>query len=176
MTTTATPTTAETAAAAQSRWRVVDVVVASALAVAFGVVFWAWGLLWNSVQPAFTGFPPLQGFMYGVWLMPGVLGALVIRKPGAALFRTETTMPCGDHHSSRRTPVPWDLHPLQSLCRDWAAGCALHCEGSAGTQPHQSINEEHTWAHPVLKIACTVPCGMRNVSCTARRVRVAVQP
>ena len=30
--------------------------------------------------------PPLQGFMYGVWLLPGVLGALVIRKPGAAVF------------------------------------------------------------------------------------------
>ena len=26
-------------------------------------------------QPAFTAFPPGQGFMYGVWLMPGVLGA-----------------------------------------------------------------------------------------------------
>lgn len=86
MTTTATPATTDTGTTAQSRWRVVDVVVASALAVAFGVVFWAWGLLWTSAQPAFTGFPPLQGFMYGVWLLPGVLGALVIRKPGAALF------------------------------------------------------------------------------------------
>ena len=55
-------------------------------AVAFGVVFWAWGNLWNAVQPAFTGFPPGQGFMYGVWLMPGVLGALVIRKRGAAVY------------------------------------------------------------------------------------------
>jgi energy-coupling factor transport system substrate-specific component len=69
-----------------SSWRTVDVVVASAIAVAFGVIFWAWGQLWNTVQPAFTGFPPAQGFMYGVWLLPGVLGALVIRKPGAALY------------------------------------------------------------------------------------------
>jgi energy-coupling factor transport system permease protein len=67
-------------------WRTVDVVVASALAVAFGVVFWAWDNLWNAVQPAFTGFPPAQGFMYGVWLMPGVLGALVLRKRGAAVY------------------------------------------------------------------------------------------
>jgi energy-coupling factor transport system permease protein len=69
-----------------SSWRVVDIVVASSIAVAFGVVFWAWGNLWNAVQPAFTGFPPGQAFMYGVWLLPGVLGALVIRKPGAALY------------------------------------------------------------------------------------------
>ncbi len=72
--------------AMDSRWRTVDIVVASAIAVAFGVVFWAWGNLWNAVGGAFTAFPPAQGFMYGVWLLPGVLGALVIRKPGAALY------------------------------------------------------------------------------------------
>jgi energy-coupling factor transport system substrate-specific component len=68
------------------RWRTVDIVVASALAVAFGVVFWAWDQLWTNTSAAFAGFPPAQGFMYGVWLLPGVLGALVIRKPGAALY------------------------------------------------------------------------------------------
>lgn len=67
-------------------WRTVDIVVAATIAVAFGVVFWAWGLLWAAVGPAFTALPPLQGVMYGVWLLPGVLGALVIRKPGAAVF------------------------------------------------------------------------------------------
>jgi energy-coupling factor transport system substrate-specific component len=67
-------------------WRTVDVVVAAVLAVAFGVVFWAWNQLWAAVGNAFTGLPPAQGVMYGVWLVPGVLGALVIRKPGAALF------------------------------------------------------------------------------------------
>jgi energy-coupling factor transport system substrate-specific component len=69
-----------------STWRTVDVVVAAVLAVAFGVVFWAWNQLYAAVSPAFTGLPPLQGVMYGVWLLPGVLGAMVIRKPGAALF------------------------------------------------------------------------------------------
>ena len=67
-------------------WRIVDIVTAATLAVAFGVVFWAYGLLWATVGPAFAAFPPAQGFMYGVWLMPGVLGALIIRKPGAAIF------------------------------------------------------------------------------------------
>ena len=71
---------------ATSRWRTVDIVVTAVLGVAFGVVFWAWNLLWAAVGTAFTAFPPGQAFMYGVWLLPGVLGGLVIRKPGAALF------------------------------------------------------------------------------------------
>ena len=79
---TSTPTGAPRA----SSWRTVDIVVAAVIAVAFGVVFWAWNLLWGVVGPAFAAFPPAQGFMYGVWLLPGVLGALVIRKPGAAVF------------------------------------------------------------------------------------------
>jgi energy-coupling factor transport system substrate-specific component len=65
----------------------VDIVVAAVLGVAFGVVFWAWGLLWNGPADAI----PLPGraFMYGVWLIPAVVGGLIIRKPGAAFF-TET--------------------------------------------------------------------------------------
>ena len=88
MTTTTRSTEGSTVGAepATGRWRTVDIVVASAIAVAFGVVFWAWGNLWNTTSPAFTGFPPAQGFMYGVWLMPAVLGALVIRKRGAAIY------------------------------------------------------------------------------------------
>jgi energy-coupling factor transport system substrate-specific component len=71
---------------AGSRWRTVDIVVTAVLGVAFGVVFWAWGLLWNSTGAAFAAFPPAQAFMYGVWLLPVVVAPLVVRKPGAALF------------------------------------------------------------------------------------------
>ena len=67
-------------------WRTVDIVVAAVIAVAFGVVFWAWNQVWAASSGAFSGFPPAQGLMYGVWLLPAVLGALVIRKPGAAVF------------------------------------------------------------------------------------------
>jgi len=59
---------------ATSTWRTVDVVVAAVIAVAFGVVFWAWNLLYAATGSAFTFLPPLQGLMYGVWLLPGVLG------------------------------------------------------------------------------------------------------
>ena len=73
-------------AAPATRWRTVDIVVAAVLAVAFGVVFWAWGLLWNAVEPAFAFFPPARALLYGVWLIPAVLSSLIIRKAGAGLL------------------------------------------------------------------------------------------
>lgn len=69
-----------------SSWRTVDIVVAAVIAVAFGVVFWAWNLVWAATGPIFGVLPAAQYLIYGVWLIPAVLGALVIRKPGAALF------------------------------------------------------------------------------------------
>ena len=69
-----------------SSWRTVDIVVAAAIAVAFGVVFWAWNALWATTTPAFAAVPAAQYLIYGVWLIPAVLGGLVIRRPGAALF------------------------------------------------------------------------------------------
>jgi len=67
-------------------WRLVDVVVAAVLAVAFGAVFQLWNLLWAGLGPAFSAFPPLQGFMYGVWMLPAVVVPMVVRRRGAALF------------------------------------------------------------------------------------------
>ena len=72
-----------------NRWRTVDIVIASVIAVAFGVIFWAWNIVWSATESAFTFFPPAQAVLYGVWLMPAVLGGLIIRKPGAAVY-TET--------------------------------------------------------------------------------------
>ncbi|MER7444679.1 ECF transporter S component [Micromonospora avicenniae] len=69
-----------------NRWRTIDIVVASVIAVAFGVIFWAWNLVWSATDAAFAFFPPAQTLIYGVWLVPAVLGGLVIRKPGAALY------------------------------------------------------------------------------------------
>jgi energy-coupling factor transport system permease protein len=74
------------ATAMNNRWRTVDIVVASVIAVAFGVVFWAWNLLWEATGAAFAFYPPLQSVLYGLWLMPAVLGGLIIRKPGAAVY------------------------------------------------------------------------------------------
>ncbi|MFP7759984.1 ECF transporter S component [Marisediminicola sp. LYQ85] len=69
------------------RWRVVDIVVASVLGVAAALVFFAWNQLYTPVTAPFEAFlPGSQALLYGVWLFAGVLGALVIRKPGAALY------------------------------------------------------------------------------------------
>jgi energy-coupling factor transport system substrate-specific component len=70
----------------QASWRTVDIVVTAAIAVAFGVIFWAWNQLWVAVTPVFAAVPPAQYLISGVWLIPAILCALVIRKPGAALF------------------------------------------------------------------------------------------
>ncbi len=72
------------------RWRVVDIVVASVLAVACALIFVLWNTGYQIPRAALTPIlPGLQGLLAGPWLVAGVLGAIIIRKPGAALF-TET--------------------------------------------------------------------------------------
>jgi len=69
------------------RWRVVDIVVASVLAVASGMVFVVWNIASNPIGASLSAvLPGLQALMGGMWLFAGVLTALVIRKPGAALY------------------------------------------------------------------------------------------
>ncbi|CAI9391178.1 ECF transporter S component [Microbacterium sp. T2.11-28] len=86
----ASTSTVRPVAGSRFRWRVVDIVVASVLGVASGLIFWAWGLGYVGpkllLEPLLPG---LQGLLDGPWLFAGVLGALIIRKPGAALY-TET--------------------------------------------------------------------------------------
>lgn len=83
---TSTDSTRNTTTPDRRRWRVVDIVVASVLGVAAGVIFWAWGLAWTPLSTGLAFFAPLAGLLAGGWLFAGVLGGLVIRKPGAALF------------------------------------------------------------------------------------------
>lgn len=72
----------------RTRWRIVDLVVASTLGVAGGVLFVVWNLGPYAVLSPLLA-PPVSALVAGVWLLPGVLGGLVIRKPGAAVL-TET--------------------------------------------------------------------------------------
>ncbi|MEY4102102.1 MAG: hypothetical protein RIR88_236 [Actinomycetota bacterium] len=67
-------------------WRVVDIVVASVVGVASGVIFWAWGLLYGPVSAVLEVTPGLSALLGGGWLFAAVLGALIIRKPGAAIY------------------------------------------------------------------------------------------
>ena len=124
------------------RWRTVDIVLGAALAVAFGAVFQAWNLLWTAVSPAFVGVPPLQGFMYGVWLLPAVLVPLVIRRPGAALLGEGMAAV-----ASALFGAPWGLLTIvyglmqggaaelvfaMGLYRRWGIGIALLAGAAAG--------------------------------------------
>jgi energy-coupling factor transport system permease protein len=75
-----------TTPATGSTWRIVDIVVAAAVAVAFGVVFLAWNAIYAGTEPLFAALPAAQAVMYGIWLLPGVLVGLIVRRPGAAFF------------------------------------------------------------------------------------------
>ena len=67
-------------------WRSIDIVTIAILGVALGVAFWGWDALYGILSPAFAVYPPSSSLALGVWLLPAVVGALVIRRPGAALF------------------------------------------------------------------------------------------
>nr|WP_156971837.1 ECF transporter S component [Corynebacterium marinum] len=71
----------------RSSWRVIDIIIASVLGVAVGLIFWVWnsfGYAWFTAMDTLT--PGLGGLAAGTWLLGGVVGGLVIRKPGAALY------------------------------------------------------------------------------------------
>jgi energy-coupling factor transport system substrate-specific component len=69
------------------RWRVVDIVVASVVGVALGVVFFAWGFAYTGLEAPFKALlPGAQSLTESVWLVGAVLGGLLIRKPGAAVY------------------------------------------------------------------------------------------
>lgn len=73
------------AATARQSWRVVEIVVAAVLGVAGGLLFVVWNVgPYAVLSPVIA--PPVSALVVGIWLLPGVLGGLVIRKPGAAMF------------------------------------------------------------------------------------------
>lgn len=69
------------------KWRVVDIVVAAIVAVASGVIFWAWDFIYAVPTALFDSLTPgLGGLFHFMWLFAGPLVAIIIRKPGAAFF------------------------------------------------------------------------------------------
>ena len=70
----------------RGRWRVVDIVVASVLGVVGGFFFWAVAVSWEPLTLALKLAPPSAALLGGLWLVPGVLGGLIICKPGAAVY------------------------------------------------------------------------------------------
>ncbi|WP_029150364.1 ECF transporter S component [Microbacterium indicum] len=76
--------------AIRARWRVVDIVIASVVAVASSVIFLVWNVAYQVPSDLLGALlPGVGGLLAGPWLIAGVLGGLIVRKPGAALY-TET--------------------------------------------------------------------------------------
>jgi energy-coupling factor transport system substrate-specific component len=73
---------------AGTRWRTVDIVVTAVLGVAFGVVFWAWNLVFGVLAAPLDFFPPLAAILNGVYLMPAVVAGLLVPNPRTPLFAT----------------------------------------------------------------------------------------
>jgi energy-coupling factor transport system substrate-specific component len=68
-------------------WRTVDLLTVAFLGAAFGIAYWGWGYAYQAPSTALSAvFPPLAGIVGAPWLMAGVVGGLVIRRPGAALL------------------------------------------------------------------------------------------
>ena len=67
-------------------WRTVDILTIAFLGAALGVAFWGWGVFYNGPVTALKiGYAPLMGLFVGPWFLAGVIGGLVVRRPGAAL-------------------------------------------------------------------------------------------
>lgn len=81
-------TTTSTPPATRSlRWRVVDIVIAAVVAVACGAIFFGWNALNPIISaPLQAVLPGFGALLYGPWLLAGPLVALIVRKPGAAVF------------------------------------------------------------------------------------------
>lgn len=88
-TSTRTPTSGRTGFLRREvwHWRIVDIVVASVLGVACGFLFLAWNVGYLGPKALLEPLlPGVQGLLDGPWLIAGVLGGLVIRKAGAAIY------------------------------------------------------------------------------------------
>lgn len=70
-----------------SSWRTVDILTITFLGAALGIAFWGWGIFYNGPITALKiGYAPLMGLFVGTWFLAGVIGGLVVRRPGAALL------------------------------------------------------------------------------------------
>ena len=67
------------------RYRTIDLVIPAMVGVAFGVVFMGWDVVYIAPSAA-IGAVPLLGILGGPWLLAGVVGGLLVRRPGAALL------------------------------------------------------------------------------------------
>ena len=67
------------------RWRTLEVLLVANLALVFGLLFLGWAVVWDAAKILEGILPGLRDLSYGFWFIAAVLGAYIVRKPGAAL-------------------------------------------------------------------------------------------
>ncbi len=84
---TTTATTTATLAKPILKWRVVDIAVASVIGVVSALLYWLIATLtygpWSVLEAIIPGF---AGILNGSWLFAAPLAAVIVRKPGAAIY------------------------------------------------------------------------------------------
>ncbi|NPA31582.1 MAG: hypothetical protein GXO37_06250 [Chloroflexi bacterium] len=67
------------------RWRTLEVLLVANLALVFGLLFLGWTVIWDAAKILEAVLPGLRDLAYGFWFIAAILGAYIVRKPGAAL-------------------------------------------------------------------------------------------
>lgn len=160
----------------RNRWRVVDIVVAAVLGVAVGLLF----ILWNytvypgALKPVEALLPGLGGLLTFGWLLGGPLGALVIRKPGAALLvevlaaivsmAPGTVWGNGVFFSGVAQGLGAELVFLAVAYRRWSAGVALVAGVAAAVAAWANEYIQYNWAQSatfnITYLVCLVVTGL----------------
>ena len=72
----------------RSSWRTQDYVLLANIAIVFGVIYWQWiqAWVWAAVLTFGIGAQVGQELFFGVWLVAGLLGGYIVRRPGAAFL------------------------------------------------------------------------------------------
>jgi energy-coupling factor transport system permease protein len=72
---------------APNAWRTIDLLTAAVIGVVFGVAYWGWSSGYTALETPIASLTgSARGLLGGPWLIAGVVGGLVVRRPGAALI------------------------------------------------------------------------------------------
>lgn len=156
-------------------WRIIDIVTAAVLGVAVGLVFVAWNIVGGTMFSTLDALTPgFGGLAVGVWLLGGVLGGLIIRKPGAALFvevlAASVSAAVGNQwgittlYSGLAQGIGAELIFLLFMYRKWGLPAALVSGAGAGlgaiVYEFFSGNIAKSLEFNLIYLACTVVSGI----------------